>query len=258
MSGVLDFLSVPARQASVLDDTSHRPWPLPDGTWLMAQTWSDLAFLHWRVDADALRARVPASVELDLHEGEAWLGVTPFRLEHLRMRGTVPVPRLSSFLETNVRTYVTAGGRPGIWFFSLDCESPVGVEAARRLYRLPYFRARMGARGRGRDVDYRSTRTDPRGHRAELRVAYGRRGDGFRAAPGSLEHFLTERYCLYATDGSGALYRAEIHHPPWRLRRGEAQVGANTMPPPGIEVDDDPHVLVGERQDVVIWPLERV
>lgn len=225
----------------------------------MAQTWDDLAFLHWRLEPELLRPRVPAGVQLDLFDGSAWLGITPFRLEHLRVRGTLPVPVLSSFLETNVRTYVTAEGKPGIWFFSLDAQSPVAVQAARRLYRLPYFQARMGAWPRGRDLEYETSRTDRSAHLAQLAVTYGPRGDVLRAEAGTLEHFLTERYCLYATDGDGALHRAEIHHPPWALQRGEAEITQNTMPPPGIELpDEEPHVLFSKRQDVVIWPLSRV
>ena len=134
---LLEYLSTPARQASVTQELAHRPWPLPTGPWVMAQTWDDLAFLHWRVPPEVLRPRVPAGLELDTFDGSAWLGITPFRLERLRVRGTFPFPVLSSFLEINVRTYATAERKPGIWFFSLDTESPMAVQAARRLYRLP-------------------------------------------------------------------------------------------------------------------------
>jgi uncharacterized protein len=243
----------------VVREAAHRPWPLPDGPWVMGQTWDDLAFLHWRVDPEVLRPRVPAGVQLDVFDGSAWLGITPFRLEHLRVRGTLPMPRLSSFLETNVRTYVTAEDKPGIWFFSLDAESPVAVEAARRVYRLPYFRARMGAWPRGRDVEYETSRRDSKGHLAQLRVTYGPRGDVYNADPGTLEYFLAERYCLYSTDDGGTLYRAEIHHPPWPLQRGEAEITLNTMPPPGVELpEDEPLVHFSKRQDVVIWAPARV
>jgi uncharacterized protein len=255
---LVDYLSVPARQARVVDVQDHRPWPLPSGPWVMGQTWDDLAFLHWRIDPEVLRPRVPASVQLDTFDGSAWLGVTPFRLEHLRIRGTLPVPRLSSFLETNVRTYVTVEDKPGIWFFSLDAESQVAVEAARRLYKLPYFRARMGAWPRGFDVEYEASRKDGRGHLAQLRATYGPDGAVFNAQPGTLEYFLTERYCMYATDEGGTLYRAEIHHPPWPLQPGHAEITLNTMPPPGIDLPDEPPLVhFSQRQDVVIWAPAR-
>lgn len=255
--GLPDYLTAPSRQAAALAETEHRPWPLSADPWVMAQTWDDLAFLHWRVPADELRARIPAALSLDEHDGSAWLGVTPFRISHLRGRGLLPVPKLSSFLEVNVRTYVTYEDKPGIWFFSLDCESPVAVRAARALYKLPYFDARMSARPSGADTDYGSIRTDTRSHVAELAVIYGPRGEAAAPPPGTLQHFLTERYCLYASDGDGALHRAEIHHAPWPLQAGEAKVTRNTMPPHGVELPDQPYVHFSRRQDVLIWPLAR-
>ena len=101
---VSDFLATPARQAAVVETTAHRPWPLPDGPWANAQTWDDLAFLHWRVDAAAVRALVPEGLEVELHDGSAWLGITPFRLSGFRVRGLPPLPLVSSFAELDVRT----------------------------------------------------------------------------------------------------------------------------------------------------------
>jgi hypothetical protein len=138
-------LDAVARQAAVLQEVDHRPWPLPDRGWLQAQSWEQLLFAHWEVPADALRALLPASVELDTFADRAYLGLTPFAVANLRLRGLPPVPVVSSFLELNCRTYVTVGGKRGIWFFSLDASSRFAVEAARRLYKLPYFRARMSA-----------------------------------------------------------------------------------------------------------------
>jgi uncharacterized protein len=256
---VHEFLTTPARQAAALRDTQHRPWPLPDSPWIMGQTWKDLLFAHWRVSEAELRAHVPPVLELDVHEGEAWLGITPFRLTGLRGRGTLPVPFLSSFLELNVRTYVTYADKPGIWFFSLDAESPLAVEAARRGYRLPYFRARMSAEERAGWIDYSSSRRDGRSRPRVFSGRYRPAGEAFNAEPGSLEWFLTERYCLYTTDDRGRLYRAEIHHPPWPLQTAEAEIELNTMPPEGIVLpDEQPLLHFSRRQDVVIWPLERL
>src|SRR5436309_10836117 len=152
--------------------------------------------------------------------------MTPFRVGALRLRGTLPLPRASSFLQLNVRTYVTAGGKPGIWFFSLDASSRLAVEAARRTYKLPYFHARMSAEPQGEWIEYESARV---GHVFSAR--YRPSGEVFDAAPGSLEEFLAERYCLYTVDERGRLYRAEIHHAPWPLQPAEAAIALNTMAP---------------------------
>lgn len=251
-SRLTDFLSTPARQAAVVDETGHRPWPLPDRDWLQAQTWDSLLFMHWRVPAEGLRAHVPEELPLDTFDGTAWLGVTPFRLSGLRLRGLPPVPYFSSFLELNVRTYVRCEGKAGIYFFSLDAESTFAVEAARRFYRLPYFRARM-AQDAGRETIFTSERTeDPP---AAFHVRYSLRGPPSAPVPGSLEHFLTERYCLFALD-EGRVHWAEIHHPPWPLQGVEAEVVENTMPPAGIHLSGEPVCHFSARQDVVLWGLE--
>jgi uncharacterized protein YqjF (DUF2071 family) len=221
----------------------------------MGQTWEDLLFAHWAVPEEALRRHVPADVELETHDGRAWLGITPFRVTGLRLRGTLPLPRVSSFLELNVRTYVTRDGKPGIWFLSLDASSQLAVEAARRTYRLPYFRARIAAARRGGWIEYECARTEEGG-----RVFSGRYrpvGERFEAAPGSLEAFLTERYCLYTLDDNGVLQRADIHHRPWPLQPAEAEIELTTIAPLELP-DEQPLLHFAARQDVVIWPIQAV
>ena len=222
----------------------------------MGQTWENLVFAHWRVDPDVVRGYLPPDVTLEVHGGSAWLSVTPFRVTGLRLRGTPPLPVASTFLEVNVRTYVTAGGKPGIWFFSLDATSSGAVIAARRAYRLPYHRARISlSRGHG-ELAVSCSRLDagkPRVFTARVREA----GPADPARPGTLEHFLTERYCLY-TAYRGRLFRAEIHHAPWPLQPAEGDVELNTLPPEELqEPAGEPLLHVSRRQDVVIWPLRR-
>jgi uncharacterized protein YqjF (DUF2071 family) len=190
-------------------------------------------------------------LELDTFDGSAWLGVTPFVLRDFRLRGVPPVPWLSTFPELNVRTYVSRDGRPGIWFFSLDAASTLAVEGAKRLYKLPYHRAQMSARRIGDHVHYESARAG-----AAFSGNYRGIGPLFQAEPGSLEEFLVERYCLYTEDG-GRAYRADIHHTPWDLQRGEAHVDLNTMSPVTLP-EEEPHVLFSPRLDVVVWPLEEL
>ena len=216
----------------------------------MGQTWDDLLFIHYRVPVEDLRALVPDGLEVQEHSGSGWLGVTPFVVTGLRARGLLPLPFASSFRELNVRTYVTRDAKPGIWFFSLDASSQLAVEAARRLYRLPYFRADISVQRRGDSVAYDCSR----GAGKVFSATYGPDGAVFNAEPGSLEHFLTERYCLYA-EHEGELYRAEIHHRPWPLRPARVRIDLNTMPPLTVP-QEEPLVHLSARQDVVIWRLE--
>ena len=221
----------------------------------MAQTWDDLLFAHWAVPDEELRPHVPDSLELELHDRTAYLGITPFEVTGLRVRGTLPLPRVSTFLELNVRTYVTAGGKPGIWFFSLDASSRLAVEAAKLLYHLPYVQARISKVATADGIAFESVREQE--HRV-WSATYRPDGQAFHALPGSLEHFLAERYCLYTVDRRGELSRAEIHHAPWPLQAAEAEIELNTMPPGGVEITGKPLLHFSKRQDVVLWPLAPV
>jgi uncharacterized protein len=251
---VLDYFQAPARQAATVREVGHRPYPLPKGSWVMGQTWQQQLFVHWPVEYLALRALVPEGLPLDRFDGKAWVGVTPFLLTGLRATATPPVPVLSTFPELNVRTYVTLEEKPGIYFFSLDAASRLAVAAARRFYCLPYFHARMSARREEGEVRYASERVDQRGQPAEFRARYGPAGTPFEATPGSIEHFLAERYCLYTLNRSGHVLRAEIHHPPWLLQPAHAELERNTMAPPGLTLRGSPALLhFAERQDVLIW-----
>jgi uncharacterized protein len=244
-------------QSHVLEHTSHRPWPPPRGPWMQAQTWRDLLFAHWALDPAALRPAVPAQLPIDTFDGCAWLAVTPFEVRDLRLHGMPPVPRLSRFAETNVRTYTTLDGKPGIWFFSLDAASRLAVAAARLTYRLPYFHARMSiARGADGEIAYATSRS---AGGAALRARYRPTGEPFEGRPGTLEHFLTERYCLYTVVGA-AVRRAEIHHPPWPLTPATAEIERNTMAAPlGLDLSaDEPLLHFAARQDVIIWAPKRV
>jgi uncharacterized protein len=250
---VLDGLKAAGRQSRSLEEVGHRPWPVPPGRWVMGQTWEQQLFAHWRVPVEELRARVPAGLEVEEHDGSAWVGITPFRITGLRSRGVVPLPGVSSFLELNVRTYVHApDGRPGVWFFSLDATSRLAVRAARRTYRLPYFDARITLDGADGWIDVEAARLGERGKVFSGR--YRSAGPAFASEPGSLEWFLVERYCLYAADRHGTLYRADIHHTPWQLHPAEAEIELTSIAP--FELRGEPLCHVADPQDVVIWPLE--
>jgi uncharacterized protein YqjF (DUF2071 family) len=244
-----DPVTPTVEQARSLDKRDHRPWPVSETRWLMGQTWIDLLFAHWPVKVDELRRHVPSPLQIDLYEGSAWIGITPFRLTGLRLRGTPPLPVLSSFQEVNVRTYVTYGGKSGIWFFSLDSSSRIAVAAARRFYSLPYFWAHIDLRGQSViELELRRRR-----ERARLNGSYWSSGSSSTAEVGSLEYFLTERYCLYSQRDS-TLLRAEIHHRPWQLEPAEAELDHDDLLPKGVQVrNDEPLLHLSRRQDVVVW-----
>jgi uncharacterized protein YqjF (DUF2071 family) len=254
---VIGYLADAWQQRAALSETRHRPWPLPEAGWLMGQTWTNLLFAHWRVPEEALRAVVPPELPIDTHDGSAWIGVTPFHVRGLRLRATLPAPVLSTFPELNVRTYVSVAGKPGIYFLSLDADSWAAVAAARRTYRLPYFRSRieMGQDKEG-TIGYDLLRTSDDGPPAYFKARYGKRGERLPIRDGSLERWLTERYCLYTLDDERRIQRGDIHHPPWPLYEGWAEIETNTMALPfGIELEDEPLLHFSPRQDVVIWPL---
>ena len=222
----------------------------------MAQEWHDLLFAHWQVPGDALRKLLPEALELDTYAGYAWIGIVPFTMSGVRLRCTPALPWLSAFPELNVRTYVTAGGKPGVWFFSLDAANAVAVAIARRWFHLPYFRSQMNSGVRARGVAYSSSRADRRGRNEQLEVSYSPHGSSFQCQPGTLQYFLTERYCLYAQRPDGALLRSEIHHAPWSLQEARATFAANTMTRNlGIETSAPPLLLhFSQLQKVIVWP----
>lgn len=239
----------------IVDEVAHRPWPLPAAPWVMTQSWHDVLFAHWPVAPEVLRARLPPGLALDLFAGEAWVGVVPFHMTNVAPRFAPAVPGLSAFPEVNVRTYVTAGGRPGVYFFSLDAESRVAVGLARAMLRLPYYVASMDVTHDGDWVDYWSERhADEGAPPAEFEARYRPTGPAVAPRAGTLEHFLVERYCLFQVDERRA-YRLDIHHPPWPLQPAEAVVTTNTLvDAAGVTLPPRPPVLhYARRQDMVAW-----
>jgi uncharacterized protein YqjF (DUF2071 family) len=241
----------------LLQVAAHRPWSPPRGPWIMAQTWHDLLFAHWPLPPQVLRPLVPAQLPLDAYEGQCWLAVTPFHMSNVRPRGLPAIPGFSSLPELNVRTYVKVDNKPGVYFFSLDAGILSAVFAARSFYRLPYYYARMKVGVGGSGIRYHSVRRVPAN--AEFRGSYQPAAPVQLRPPGSLEHWLTERYCLYTTTGRST-FRAEIHHVPWPLQDAEAEIEVNTMAAAaGIKLPELPPLLHFSRKlDVLVWPLRRV
>lgn len=239
----------------VLGKTEHRPYQISRSPWAISMSWHDVLFMHWPVPEEVLRPLIPSKLRLDTFDGSAWLGVVPFRMTGVRPRFAPSVPFLSDFPEINLRTYVTADDRPGVWFFSLDAHNPVAVRLARATFGLPYFDARMSCERTGNEVAYHSVRTHRGAREAEFAGRYEPTGEVTESRPGTIENFLTERYCLYAADGRGRVKRGEIHHVMWPLQKAEVEIEALRMTGQ-IEVelpDAAPLLHYAERLDVLAW-----
>lgn len=243
------------------------PCRRPDETVAGYQCWSDLLFAHWRVPVELLRPLIPRELEIDTFEGEAWLGLVPFHMSGVRPAWFPSLPYVSEFHETNLRTYVHFRGRdPGVWFISLDAACRAVVEVARWKWHLNYFHSEMDLLRESDEVRYSSRRIDRRSpRRAEVDIS-ARIGEalnsesGVSAEAGTLEHFLAERYILYAEDHRGRLLRGRVHHSPYPLRSAEIVSCRQTLASAEeVPVSGQPdHVLFSEGVTVDIFPLRRV
>ena len=231
----------------------------PDTMPIMRQTWGKLLFMHWKLPAETLRAHVPRRLEIDTFGGEAWIAITPFTVWGMRASFLPAIPGFSEMHELNVRTYVRHKGTPGVYFFSLDASSALAVMGARTFFLVPYFTAEMSLRQDGKKIVYHSRRTHADSPSAEFDATW-KIGDPLGASePGSLEFFLTERYCFYTVSGE-SVYRCRIHHAPWQLREAELTAHKSSM----IESHGmqrprrKPLVHYSEELTVDVWTLEKV
>lgn len=234
----------------------HRPWPLPAGPWTWRQRWLDLLFAHWPLPAEALQRYVPAPLRVQEFEGTSWVGVVPFRMAGVMRRGLPDLPGISAFPELNVRLYVEHEGKPGVWFLSLDATNPLAVWTARRFFHLPYHRARIDLRPDWEGHRFIARRT-PEGPAFD--AAYRPVSAPYESRPGTLEHWLTERYCLYARAPGGEILRTDVHHVPWPLQRAEVDLTENTyLASHGLPLDGPPALVhVSKGVDVVVWDAVR-
>jgi uncharacterized protein YqjF (DUF2071 family) len=251
-------MSPPSSNGLLAEQEHRKQWPLPHNDWVMAQSWHHLLFVHWPVAVDDLRPHIPPGFEIDTFDGQAWVGVVPFEMSHIHAQGLPPVPLFSAFPELNVRTYIEHDHKPGVWFFSLDADHFPAVFFARRFYHLPYFKAQMRVQLREDTVLYTSSRNHPGAAAADFRGAYRPISPVFRAEPGTLEYWLTERYYLYAANQRGHLFRGAIHHAPWPLQHAEADIVKETTAASHDLVlpDTAPLLHYAHRLDILAWTLE--
>jgi len=236
----------------------HRPWKLPNGPWKWRQSWCDLLFAHWPIPSAELRTYVPKSLKIQEFDGTSWVGIVPFRMEGVMRRPLPDLPWISSFPELNVRLYVEYENKPGVWFLSLDATNSLAVWAARRYFHLPYYNAQISIEKYGHSYYYDSQRKG--GKAVDFKGKYEPNSKPYEAEAGSLEHWLTERYCLYAQSSEGDLYRSEVHHLPWPLQKAKAEFATNRMLSPfNISLPDtSPLLHFASRLDVVVWSPEKI
>lgn len=230
----------------------------PEGLAVGQMNWGKLLFMHWPIDAKVLRPLIPKRLTIDTFDDTAWIGVVPFTMWGVRPSFIPPVPGLSEFHELNVRTYVHLDGVPGVWFHSLDAASQLAVWGARTFFHLPYFYADMHLEQEGDTIIYASERTEDDAPAANFKATWKIGAPLPQSEPGSLDFFLTERYCLYAAEDE-KIYRLRIHHPPWPLQQAKLSSYDSTM----IESHNlptsqtEPLLHYAEALHVEAWPLER-
>ena len=255
------------------DETCHidriSPSLRPSGGPIGYQRWTSLLFVHWRLPVELLQPLIPPELTLDTWEGDAWVGLVPFYMSRVRPWWSPPLPGLSYFCETNVRTYVHREGRdPGVWFFSLDASNSLAVRIARWRWHLPYFRSQMSLQRAGEGVSYLSRRIWPGaiGAGCDIRARIGAPLGNHdpdpplpvgRALPGTLEHFLIERYILYAEPAPGRLLAGRVHHQPYPIREAFLeQLDESVLAAAGISVVAPPcHTVFSDGVAVEIFPL---
>ncbi|PYT33628.1 MAG: hypothetical protein DMF52_15190 [Acidobacteria bacterium] len=250
----------PTHQPTPLPHDDRRPWPRPDRPWALAQEWHHVLFLHWPVDAEALRPLVPEVLDIETSDGSAWITALPFAMRRLRLRGLPALPWLSSFPQLNVRTYVTLDGRPGVFLLRVAAGSRIAVTLARRLFHMPYERARLALRHEGESWLFSCHPRAGRHAGAAVKslsfaARYRPEGAAFGPAPGSLEHWLSERFCYYTVGLDGRIDRGEIDHPPWSLERARVDIFESGWP--GVfeiaSVAGAPTLAYYSRQTAFAW-----
>jgi uncharacterized protein YqjF (DUF2071 family) len=228
-------------------------WPVRLG-WVMSQRWANLLYLHYRVETASLRPLVPAELDIEEFDGNAWLSVVPLQMRDVRLRDFVPMPGATDFAEVNMRTYVRAGGVSGVYFISIDAASALASFVARSTFHLPYHSSEVSLTES--DGEFHVTSRRPVG---DVRFEARYRPAGGVEEPSPLLSFLAERYCMYAVGAFGRLLRGDITHLPWRVQPAEATVVRNDLlAASGITpLEPDPLSAYSVGSDSKCWLMRR-
>jgi uncharacterized protein len=245
--------------------TSHKPRLLPAGRWAITQRWNDLLFAHWPLPPAAVSALLPPWLEPDTFQGSAWLGVVPFWLDRIKLRGVPAIPGARGFPDLNLRTYVCDRytGAPGVYCFSFDASNLLAIAIARAFYHLPYYWAEMRFQQRAEREFAFYSRRRLTARPVIFEARYRGLGPTRKLAEvrsGTLESFLIERTCLFSTNRAGQPIRAHLRYVPGPLEEAEAEFGRNDLAMSiGIQLpDQEPVLYYSRRLAVYIWPAELV
>ena len=210
--------------------------------WTMTQVWENVLFAHWSLPMEVVRKHIPAELEVDTFNGEAWVGVILFKMNGFKLRFT-PFRYPFSFPEINLRTYVKVNERPAIFFMTLDAADPLVVSVAKRWYRLPYFHAKMSFSKQEDMISFHSERKSV-GDSVVIGGEFYPVSEQFVPKDGSIDHWLTERYVYFNKDPNNHIYWGEVYHEPWQLRKVSGKFSDNTLLHPyQIELPGEPHLL---------------
>lgn len=238
---------------NILFHTSHRPWALPTGKWAYYQEWNRVLFMHWKVPAHELQALLPPGVELDLYDNQAWISLVPFTMNEIRPRRIPAFAPISNFHEINVRTYVTCNNKPGIYFLNIEASKYLSTRIARYLSGLPYEQAQMDRKFTHVGFGYGSV-NKRKGFELSASFDVGEPIEDKTA----LDLWLTERYCLYL-NAKEILYRYDVHHRPWPLRRTDVYSLKINYRIGNINLTTPPDLAhYSEGVQVIAWKREKV
>ncbi|MGG1398021.1 DUF2071 domain-containing protein [Bacillus salipaludis] len=245
---------------NIMNDVGHRSWPLPSKYWIMRQTWSNILFLHWPIPLNILRPHIPSSLQIDTFNGSAWIGVIVFVLEGIFPRGISSISLTPKFPEMNVRTYVTCDGKPGIYFLSIDVENWASLKIAKRWFHLPYYSAQVSFRKEGQSFHIHSSRNGNFNTPITFKGKYVPVSEVYFPKEGTLDHWLTERYCLYSSNNGDNIYCGEIHHLPWPLQKAEMEIFRNTLLSPfHFDISEvDPIVHFSTGVESLMWNIKKI
>ena len=238
----------------------HRSWPVPSKNWIMRQTWKNVFFAHWPILPERLRSSIPSSLDIDTYQQMAWLGVVIFEIEGIYFRGLSPISVVFRFPEVNLRTYVQHKGKPGVFFLSLDVGNWASLAISKRWYHLPYCKAKISYRKEGNTFHCQSVRNGNSNNPITFKGSFTTDLRSYFPEEGTIDHWLTERYCLYSLDRKGNIYCGDIHHKPWSLQKAQAVLSNNTLPAPfGIDISEDEPILhFSKGLDALFWNIKKI